>query len=88
MSRSLNGTTISYHTRLLLIPKQFLQQLIVVERRAAALLKPGGLLAVEHSDRQGELVPALLRDSGWTEVADHDDLTGRPRFTTARKAAP
>jgi len=58
----------------------------IVERRAAALLKPGGFLAVEHSDRQGESVPALLRDAGWTEVADHEDLTRRPRFTTARKA--
>jgi release factor glutamine methyltransferase len=56
----------------------------VVERRAAALLKPGGLLVVEHSDRQGESVPALLRQHGWTDVADHDDLTGRPRYTVAR----
>jgi release factor glutamine methyltransferase len=58
----------------------------VVERRAAALLKPGGLLVVEHSDRQGESVPALLRRNGWTDVADHDDLTGRPRYTVARHA--
>lgn len=57
----------------------------VVERRAAALLKPGGLVVIEHSDRQGKSVPALLRENGWTEVADHDDLTGRPRFTTGRK---
>jgi len=57
----------------------------VVERRATALLKPAGLFVVEHSDRQGEAVPALLREQGWTEVADHDDLTGRPRFTTGRR---
>jgi release factor glutamine methyltransferase len=56
----------------------------VVALRAEALLKPGGFFAVEHSDRQGETVPALLRDRGWADVADHDDLTGRPRFTTAR----
>lgn len=54
----------------------------VVERSAWRLLKPGGFVAIEHSDRQGESVPALLRDHGWLELADHDDLTGRPRFTT------
>ena len=56
----------------------------VVESRARALLKPGGLLVMEHSDRQGESVPKLLQDNGWCDVADHDDLTGRPRFATAR----
>lgn len=58
----------------------------VVAQRAATLLKPGGLVVVEHSDRQGESVPALLAGLGWTEVADHRDLTGRPRFTVARPA--
>jgi release factor glutamine methyltransferase len=57
----------------------------VVERRARQLLKPGGQVVIEHSDRQGESVPALLRENGWCDVADHDDLTGRPRFTTGRR---
>jgi len=56
----------------------------VVEQRARGLLKPGGLVVIEHSDRQGETVPALLSDRGWADVADHRDLTDRPRFTTAR----
>jgi release factor glutamine methyltransferase len=56
----------------------------IVADRARRLLRPGGLLAIEHSDRQGESAPALLRESGWAEVADHEDLTGRPRFVTAR----
>ena len=55
-----------------------------VATRAAALLKPGGLLVVEHSDRQGQSVPGLLRAAGWRDVADHPDLTGRDRFATAR----
>jgi release factor glutamine methyltransferase len=59
----------------------------LVERRAWGLLRPGGLFAVEHSDRQGEAVPALLRGRGWTDVADHEDLTRRPRFTTGRRPA-
>jgi release factor glutamine methyltransferase len=56
--------------------------------RAAALLKPGGVVAIEHDDTHGSAVPDLLRASGaFTEVADHDDLTGRPRFATARRLA-
>jgi release factor glutamine methyltransferase len=55
--------------------------------RAADLLRPGGLLGVEHADVQGESVPAVLAETGrWTEVRDHPDLTGRARFTTARLA--
>ena len=42
----------------------------LVEQAARRLLKPGGLLVVEHSDRQGRARPALLRSAGgWTEVA-------------------
>lgn len=53
---------------------------------AAALLKVGGVLAVEHDDTQGESVPALLRSRRvLTDVADHEDLTGRPRFVTATR---
>ena len=55
--------------------------------RAASLLRPGGVLAVEHDDTHGEAVPALLAAAGcWREIADHPDLTGRPRFTTAVRA--
>lgn len=56
----------------------------VVVRRAAGLLRSGGALVVEHSDRQGELAPDVLRDvGGWVGVQDHCDLTGRPRYVTA-----
>jgi release factor glutamine methyltransferase len=54
-----------------------------VERAAARLLRPGGLVAVEHAEVQGEVVPAVFRH--WADVEDHRDLTGRPRFTTARR---
>ncbi len=54
--------------------------------RAAILLRPGGLLVVEHAQTQGRAVPDLLRRAGgWREVLDHPDLTGRARFSTARK---
>jgi release factor glutamine methyltransferase len=51
---------------------------------AARLLRPGGLLAVEHDDTQGDALPALLSaDDRWTDAADHRDLTDRPRYATA-----
>jgi release factor glutamine methyltransferase len=57
----------------------------LVEQAARRLLEPGGLLVVEHSDRQGRTAPALLEQAGgWAEVADHRDLAGRDRFVTAR----
>jgi release factor glutamine methyltransferase len=53
---------------------------------AAALLRPGGALGIEHDDVHGEAVPELLRADGrFDEVTAHDDLTGRPRYATARR---
>ncbi|MFZ5851196.1 MAG: peptide chain release factor N(5)-glutamine methyltransferase [Actinomycetota bacterium] len=57
-----------------------------VAATAARLLRPGGHLLVEHADVQGVAVPALLAAAGgWGGILDHPDLTGRPRFTSARK---
>jgi release factor glutamine methyltransferase len=53
---------------------------------AARLLRPGAWLGIEHADQQGGSLPALVRAHGsFTDVADHPDLAGRPRFTTARR---
>jgi release factor glutamine methyltransferase len=53
----------------------------------ALLLRPGGLLVAEHADVQGEAAPEVFRrHGGWTEVSDHLDLSGRPRYVTARRA--
>ena len=57
-------------------------------RCAAEALRPGGLLLIEHADDQGEPdgVPALVRDLGaFTVVSDHDDWSGKPRFTSAER---
>lgn len=62
-----------------------LEVIRIVERSAARLLKLGGFLAIEHEETHGESAPALLRAAGWADVVDHQDLTGRPRFVTARK---
>lgn len=57
-----------------------------VTRRAWMLLRPGGWYGVEHADDQGESVPATLDQmGGWAEIEDHRDLTGRARYTTARR---
>ncbi len=59
----------------------------VLERRAARLLKPGGVVGAEHADAQGESAPAIFAAAGcWSEIVDHRDLAGRPRFVTARLA--
>ncbi|MGL5811548.1 MAG: peptide chain release factor N(5)-glutamine methyltransferase [Nocardioides sp.] len=58
-----------------------------LERRAATLLRPGGLVGAEHADVQGESAPAVFRAAGrWRDVTDHVDLAGRARFLTARLA--
>jgi len=58
-----------------------------LERRAAVLLRPGGVVGFEHADVQGGSAPAVFAATGrWTDVRDHADLAGRPRFTTARLA--
>lgn len=59
----------------------------VLERRAALLLRAGGVLGFEHADVQGESAPAVLTATGrWAQVRDHVDLAGRARYTTARLA--
>lgn len=54
---------------------------------AARLLRPGGVLVIEHDASHSERVPAMLRKSGqWGSVSDRADLTGRPRFVRAVRA--
>jgi release factor glutamine methyltransferase len=49
---------------------------------ASRLLKSGGLLAIEHNEIQGTLIAnELARD--FDEIRLHEDLVGRPRWTSA-----
>ena len=60
-----------------------------IERTARRLLRPGGLVVIEHADTQGGQVPWIFNEeAGWADAADHPDLNNRPRFATARKATP
>jgi release factor glutamine methyltransferase len=62
---------------------------LAVARTAARLLRPGGLVLIEHADSQGESLPRRLAQAqAWDDIADHDDLTGRPRVTSARRVEP
>jgi release factor glutamine methyltransferase len=58
----------------------------VLTRVGARLLRPGGWIACEHAEVQAESVPALFaRHGGFDQIRDQRDLSGRPRFTTARR---
>lgn len=58
-----------------------------VVRTGTRLLREGGSIAIEHDDSHAVAVPALLAARRvLTDVADHVDLAGRPRFATARRA--
>ena len=55
-----------------------------VERTARRLLRPGGLLAVEHGAQQGAAVYWVFpEESGWRDTRNNKDLAGRDRFVTA-----
>jgi len=52
---------------------------------AAGLLRPGGLLLMEHADVQGAATRALVPEPGWHAVLTVPDLTGRDRVLVARR---
>lgn len=58
----------------------------------ARLLRPGGVAAVEHDESHGSQVAQLFSATDqFTAIAEHPDLSGRPRFVAVRKgtgAAP
>jgi len=57
-----------------------------VEQAARRLLRPGGLVVVEHSDRQASSAPELFRRAGgWCDITDHKDHDGLDRFVTAAR---
>jgi release factor glutamine methyltransferase len=58
----------------------------VVEATARRLLRPGGLVAVEHGAQQGSAVYwVFAEESGWRDTRNHLDLADRDRFVTATR---
>lgn len=52
----------------------------------ARLLRPGGATAIEHDDTNGSALTALLTETGdFTDVVEHPDLAGKPRFVVATR---
>ncbi|MCP2277343.1 release factor glutamine methyltransferase [Nocardia amikacinitolerans] len=52
----------------------------------ARLLRPGGATAIEHDDTNGSALAALLIETGdFTDVVEHPDLAGKPRFVVATR---
>ena len=49
---------------------------------SSRLLKSGGLLAIEHNELQGTLIAVELTND-FQEIQLHQDLVGRPRWTSA-----
>ena len=55
-----------------------------VERAARRLLRPGGMVAVEHGAPQGAVVYwVFCEEAGWRDTRNHKDLARRDRFVTA-----
>ena len=53
---------------------------------AATWLRPGGLIGIEHDDTTSAQTAKLFERTGaFDDVQAREDLTGRPRFVTARK---
>ena len=51
---------------------------------ASRLLKSGGFFAIEHHEEQDLDIAAVLLEN-FSDIELHNDFTGRPRFTTARR---
>ncbi|PHP53759.1 peptide chain release factor N(5)-glutamine methyltransferase [Actinomyces ruminis] len=56
---------------------------LVVVKRATALLRPGGVLVMEHDPGQGAALRAAAREVGFSAAATGTDLTGRDRYLRA-----
>ena len=64
-----------------------LELMPAVLARAAELLRPGGVVAIEHDDTQGESLPHLLAVHGaWRDIIAHRDLAGLARYVTAMRS--
>jgi release factor glutamine methyltransferase len=49
------------------------------------LLKPAGLLVIEHADTQSRAIAKLLLAEGWLDIQARADLAGKDRMISAVK---
>lgn len=64
-----------------------LDHIRIIARRGRTLLRPGGVLLLEHGEHQGADIRAVLADAGWLDAETLPDATGRDRFTRALSPA-
>ncbi|USR79712.1 peptide chain release factor N(5)-glutamine methyltransferase [Arcanobacterium pinnipediorum] len=57
----------------------------ILVKRAYELLKPGGVLIMEHGDDQGKALVDFAQDNGFIHGSTGRDLTGRDRWLYAEK---
>ena len=63
-----------------------LEAIRTVEAVAARLLRASGQVGCEHADVQQHSAPAVFNAARrWSDVRDHTDLLGKPRYVTARR---
>jgi len=55
-----------------------------IAARAQSRLRPGGWLLLEHGYDQGDRCIGLLREFGYSDVEDFEDLAGVPRVCAGR----
>jgi len=79
---ALTGDGLAYEPRGALTPGgDGYAALLTLINGAPAHLRPGGWLALEHGESQGERLRAALVARGFTHVTSHRDLAGRERIT-------
>ncbi|HEY9033383.1 MAG TPA: peptide chain release factor N(5)-glutamine methyltransferase [Pseudomonadales bacterium] len=62
-----------------------LDDIAVICRQAARVLKPGGRLYIEHGYDQGQAVAACFATNGLVDVVCQRDLAGHQRFTSGAR---
>ena len=50
---------------------------------ARSVIRKGGILLIEHGDRQQKEIARMLSADGWSEISHVNDFSGKPRVTIA-----
>jgi release factor glutamine methyltransferase len=58
----------------------------VIAAQCGAILRPAGVLYLEHGAEQRDDVAAILQQADWTDIRCIKDLAGKPRVTTATRS--
>ena len=62
-----------------------LRDIRLLASECIGLLADHGWLMLEHGAEQDKDVARILSSAGWTDIACHNDLAGKPRVTVARR---